>query len=151
MARLSAKEIAIIAGLADGLQSKEIAAVVRLSKASVDTYIRILYGKLDARSRAARCGSVCRGHPVPPRNRRHRPALRGSVHRADGRERITLAAKPQTQRRVCGEAAYLTGGLRAKPHTQRLVAAKPHAQRLARSRIHNGLRAAALHNGLRAA
>ncbi|MGD0475886.1 MAG: helix-turn-helix transcriptional regulator [Candidatus Velthaea sp.] len=52
MARLSAKEIAIIAGLADGLQSKEIAAVVRLSKASVDTYIRILYGKLDARSRA---------------------------------------------------------------------------------------------------
>jgi DNA-binding NarL/FixJ family response regulator len=49
---LSPKEVAIIEGLADGLQSKEIAAVVRLSKASVDTYIRILYGKLGARSRA---------------------------------------------------------------------------------------------------
>lgn len=50
--QLTAKEIAIIAGLADGLQSKEIAPTVRLSKASIDTYIRILYGKLGARSRA---------------------------------------------------------------------------------------------------
>ena len=49
---VSPKEAAIIQGLADGLQSKEIAAVVRLSKASVDTYVRILYGKLGARSRA---------------------------------------------------------------------------------------------------
>lgn len=50
--KLSQKERAIIAGLADGQQSKEMARAVRLSKASIDTYIRILYGKLGARSRA---------------------------------------------------------------------------------------------------
>jgi DNA-binding NarL/FixJ family response regulator len=50
--KLTTKEIAIIMGLADGQQSKEIARAVNLSKASIDTYIRILYGKLGARSRA---------------------------------------------------------------------------------------------------
>jgi DNA-binding NarL/FixJ family response regulator len=50
--QLCAKELAIIAGLADGMQSKEIAASVQLSKASIDTYVRILFGKFGARSRA---------------------------------------------------------------------------------------------------
>jgi DNA-binding NarL/FixJ family response regulator len=49
---VSPKELAIIAGLADGMQSKEIAANIRLSKASVDTYVRILLSKFGARSRA---------------------------------------------------------------------------------------------------
>lgn len=49
---LSSKERAIVACLADGMQSKEIAASVRLSKASIDTYVRILLGKFGARSRA---------------------------------------------------------------------------------------------------
>lgn len=52
MPQLNAKERAIIACLADGMQSKEIAASVRLSKASIDTYVRILFGKFNARSRA---------------------------------------------------------------------------------------------------
>jgi LuxR family maltose regulon positive regulatory protein len=50
--KLTNKEIAIITGLAEGQQSKEIARAVSLSKASIDTYVRILYGKLGARSRA---------------------------------------------------------------------------------------------------
>src|SRR5664279_937692 len=75
---VSPKEVAIIQGLADGLQSKEIAAVVRLSKASVDTYVRILYGKLGARSRAqlvalAYAAGILSGDDAD--SERHAPAI----------------------------------------------------------------------------
>lgn len=50
--QLSEIEKVVLRSLAEGMQSKEIAAVVRRSKATVDGYIRILYIKLDSRSRA---------------------------------------------------------------------------------------------------
>ena len=52
MRDLSSIELAIVKCLAQGLQSKEIAAVVGRRKPTVEGYIRTLYVKLDARSRA---------------------------------------------------------------------------------------------------
>lgn len=52
MQSLSDIERAIIFALAEGKQSKEIAARVERSKGTVEFHIRMLYAKLDARSRA---------------------------------------------------------------------------------------------------
>lgn len=45
-------ELAILRGLADGMQSKEIAAKIRRSTPTIELYIRSLYVKLRARTRA---------------------------------------------------------------------------------------------------
>jgi DNA-binding CsgD family transcriptional regulator len=45
-------EKTIVRCLAQGMQSKEIAGVIRRRKPTVEGYIRILYAKLDAKSRA---------------------------------------------------------------------------------------------------
>ena len=44
--------MAIVECLSEGLQSKEIASAVGRSSATIENYIRIIYAKLDARSRA---------------------------------------------------------------------------------------------------
>ncbi|HTW83873.1 MAG TPA: helix-turn-helix transcriptional regulator [Candidatus Sulfotelmatobacter sp.] len=49
--RLTATELRIIQGLAEGLQSKEIAVVIGRSTATVEFHIRMLFAKLSARSR----------------------------------------------------------------------------------------------------
>ncbi len=50
--RLTEVELDILVALADGLQSKEIACALGRSVASIEAYIRVLCGKLDARTRA---------------------------------------------------------------------------------------------------
>lgn len=50
--RLSAVEYEVIRGLACGLQSKEIAAKLKRSRPTIESYVRVLYIKFDARSRA---------------------------------------------------------------------------------------------------
>ncbi|MBV9719280.1 MAG: helix-turn-helix transcriptional regulator [Candidatus Eremiobacteraeota bacterium] len=50
-AHLSAIELAILKALANGMQSKEIAALVGRRRATVEWYVRMLLVKLDARSR----------------------------------------------------------------------------------------------------
>ena len=50
--KLSALEQRILALLAEGRQSKEIAAEVMRSKPTVEFHVRALYAKLGARSRA---------------------------------------------------------------------------------------------------
>jgi DNA-binding NarL/FixJ family response regulator len=42
----------IVYKLCDGYQSKEIASMLGKSKATIEGYVRILYAKLNARSRA---------------------------------------------------------------------------------------------------
>jgi DNA-binding NarL/FixJ family response regulator len=49
---LSVIERAIIFALAEGKQSKEIATHVERSRGTVEFHIRVLYAKLEARSRA---------------------------------------------------------------------------------------------------
>ena len=49
---LSGLEQSVIAALAEGLQSKEIAVAINRSKPTVEGYIRLLYVKFNARSRA---------------------------------------------------------------------------------------------------
>ncbi len=49
---LSPMESSILKGLANGMQSKEIAAVVQRSTATVELRVRGLFAKFDARSRA---------------------------------------------------------------------------------------------------
>lgn len=49
---LTAMELQILGGLADGLQSKEIASRIGRSTATVEFHIRALYLKFRARSRA---------------------------------------------------------------------------------------------------
>ncbi len=49
---LSTMESIVIASLAQGMHSKEIAGLVRRSKGTVEGYIRILFVKFDVRSRA---------------------------------------------------------------------------------------------------
>jgi DNA-binding CsgD family transcriptional regulator len=49
---LSMIEKRILQCLAEGMQSKEIALVVARSKPTVEGYIRLLFAKLNARSRA---------------------------------------------------------------------------------------------------
>lgn len=45
-------EKTVLRALAEGMQSKEIARELGRSKATVEGYIRVLYIKLDAKSRA---------------------------------------------------------------------------------------------------
>jgi DNA-binding NarL/FixJ family response regulator len=52
MKTLSNIEISIIGALAEGLQSKEMACKLNKSRATIEFYIRLLYVKMDARSRA---------------------------------------------------------------------------------------------------
>jgi DNA-binding NarL/FixJ family response regulator len=49
---LSELEIAIVQALAQGLQSKEIAAVVDRSRTTIEYHIRLLFVKMQASSRA---------------------------------------------------------------------------------------------------
>ena len=49
---LSPMESSILIGLANGMQSKEIAAMVDRSTATVELRVRGLFAKFDARSRA---------------------------------------------------------------------------------------------------
>lgn len=58
---LSDLEIAIVRALADGLQSKEIADVLDRSRTSIEFRIRMLFVKMDAKSRAQ---LVARGYEV---------------------------------------------------------------------------------------
>jgi DNA-binding CsgD family transcriptional regulator len=51
-APLSNLEIRLLVALADGYQSKEISGILNRSKATVEAYVRILFAKFDARSRA---------------------------------------------------------------------------------------------------
>lgn len=64
-ATLNAVEIAILNGLADGLQSKEIASRVSRSKATVESYIQGLYSKLNARSRAQLVFKAVKAQIIP--------------------------------------------------------------------------------------
>ena len=50
--RLLDVEVAIIRALANGLQSKEIATALDRSRPTIEFHIRMLYLKLDAKSRA---------------------------------------------------------------------------------------------------
>lgn len=66
---LSAMELAVLRGLAKGLQSKEIAVSLGRSKATVELYVRALYTKFNAKSRAnlvaiAICRSVIEVHDL---------------------------------------------------------------------------------------
>ena len=49
---LTPHEVAILRALADGAQSKEMAALIQRSRGTVEFYIRSLFLKLNARSRA---------------------------------------------------------------------------------------------------
>jgi len=49
---LSALELAVLKGIANGLQSKEIAAAIHRSAGTVELHVRILFAKFEARSRA---------------------------------------------------------------------------------------------------
>ncbi|MBV9972266.1 MAG: helix-turn-helix transcriptional regulator [Candidatus Eremiobacteraeota bacterium] len=50
--QLSALELAVLKGIAKGLQSKEIAVAICRSAGTVELYVRMLFAKFDARSRA---------------------------------------------------------------------------------------------------
>lgn len=50
--RLSSIELAIVKGLANGMQSKELATILNRSTGTVELHIRTLFAKFDARSRA---------------------------------------------------------------------------------------------------
>jgi len=49
---LTAYEVEVIEAIAAGAQSKEIAVALRRSKPTIEATVRILYAKLQARSRA---------------------------------------------------------------------------------------------------
>lgn len=49
---LSSLELRILGMLSEGMQSKEIAAAIGRSKPTVEGYIRILFAKFGAKSRA---------------------------------------------------------------------------------------------------
>lgn len=49
---ISTMEMAVLRGLANGLQSKEIAVALKRSKPTVELYVRTLYAKFNAKSRA---------------------------------------------------------------------------------------------------
>jgi DNA-binding CsgD family transcriptional regulator len=51
MFELSHAERVVLASLAEGLHSKEIASRLRCSRATVEHTVRLLYAKLDARTR----------------------------------------------------------------------------------------------------
>ena len=59
--RLSEIELAIIRALAQGLQSKEIAAALDRSRPTIEFHIRMLFAKMEARSRAQ---VVARGYEL---------------------------------------------------------------------------------------
>ena len=50
--QLSDLELRILECISDGCHSKEIATIVRRSKPTVEGYVRLLYAKFNARSRA---------------------------------------------------------------------------------------------------
>lgn len=50
--QLSDMEYRILTALAAGRQSKEISATVGRSRATVETHVRLLFARFDARSRA---------------------------------------------------------------------------------------------------
>lgn len=50
--RLSSVELAIIRGLADGMQTKELSAALGRKPLMIEAHIRQLYARFDARSRA---------------------------------------------------------------------------------------------------
>jgi DNA-binding CsgD family transcriptional regulator len=52
MPELSPAERVVLESLAEGLHSKEIATRLRCSRATVENTIRLLYAKLDARTRS---------------------------------------------------------------------------------------------------
>lgn len=58
---LSEIELAIVRALSQGLQSKEIAAVLDRSRPTIEFHIRILFVKMQARSRAQ---IVARGYEM---------------------------------------------------------------------------------------
>ena len=59
--RLTDIEIAIVRALAHGLQSKEIAGILDRSRPTIEFHIRMLFVKLDAKSRAQ---LVARGYEL---------------------------------------------------------------------------------------
>ena len=61
MRNLSDIEIAIVRALAEGLQSKEIASVLDRSRPTIEFHIRMLFVKMEARSRAQ---IVARGYEL---------------------------------------------------------------------------------------
>lgn len=52
MEKLSAIELAVLRGLANGLQSKELASQLDRSKSTIEFHVRALLAKFNARSRA---------------------------------------------------------------------------------------------------
>jgi DNA-binding NarL/FixJ family response regulator len=58
---LSDIELAIVRALAQGLQSKEIATVLERSRPTIEFHIRMLFAKMQARSRAQ---IVARGYEL---------------------------------------------------------------------------------------
>jgi len=58
---LSEIELAILRALAQGLQSKEIANALDRSRPTIEFHIRMLFAKMDARSRAQ---IVARGYEL---------------------------------------------------------------------------------------
>lgn len=49
--QLTSREIRILEALADGANSKELAHIIQRSRGTVEAEIRVLFGKLNARSR----------------------------------------------------------------------------------------------------
>jgi DNA-binding CsgD family transcriptional regulator len=80
-AALSTIELEILKGLANGMQSKELAATVGRSTATVELYVRTLLTKFDARSRAqlvasALCdGAICKEDVGASEIRQPRPLM----------------------------------------------------------------------------
>ena len=59
---VSSMELTILKGLANGMPSKEIAVRVNRSTATVELYVRTLFARFDARSRAHLVASaLCMG------------------------------------------------------------------------------------------
>lgn len=61
-ARLSPVEREILEALADGLQTKDIARKLHRSVATIESYIRVLCAKFDARTRTHLVANAFRAH-----------------------------------------------------------------------------------------
>ncbi|HEV2738978.1 MAG TPA: LuxR C-terminal-related transcriptional regulator [Candidatus Elarobacter sp.] len=66
---LTTIELCVLHGLADGLHSKEIAARISRSAGTVEFYVRTLYLKLQARSRAQLVARAFERGYLTPRTR----------------------------------------------------------------------------------
>lgn len=66
--RLNQFEMAILIALSNGLQSKDIARETCRSVATVEAYVRILCGKLDARTRTHLVANAFRLGILPAEN-----------------------------------------------------------------------------------